>query len=66
PAVPPGVRDLTDREREVVALVGRGMTNREVAAELYVTDKAVEYHLGNVYAKLGIRSRRNLRDLVAH
>ncbi|RTL66283.1 MAG: helix-turn-helix transcriptional regulator [Pseudonocardiaceae bacterium] len=53
--------DLTERERDVVALVVRGMTNREVAAELYVSDKAVEYHLGNVYGKLGIRSRRELR-----
>ena len=50
--------ELTDRERDVVALVRRGLTNREAAAELYVSDKAVEYHLGNVYAKLGIRSRR--------
>ena len=64
-AAPAGpVLDLTDRERDVVVLVKQGMTNREVAAELYVTDKAVEYHLGNVYAKLGIRSRRRLRDLV--
>jgi ATP/maltotriose-dependent transcriptional regulator MalT len=62
--VPRGVSELTEREREVVALVARGMTNREVASELYVTDKAVEYHLGNVYAKLGIRSRRRLRELV--
>jgi len=53
--------ELTDRERDVVALVVAGMTNREAAAELYVSDKAVEYHLGNVYAKLGIRSRRELR-----
>ena len=53
--------ELTDRERDVVALVRRGLTNREAAAELYVSDKAVEYHLGNVYAKLGIRSRRELR-----
>jgi DNA-binding CsgD family transcriptional regulator len=53
--------ELTDRERDVVALVRRGLTNREVAAELYVSEKAVEYHLGNVYAKLGIRSRRELR-----
>ena len=55
---------LTEREQDVVALVAKGMTNREVAAQLYVTDKAVEYHLGNVYAKLGIRSRRELRLLV--
>lgn len=53
---------LTDRERDVVALVVRGMSNKEVAAELYVSAKAVEYHLGNVYAKLGIRSRRELRE----
>lgn len=53
---------LTDRERDVVALVVSGMSNREAAAELYVSGKAVEYHLGNVYAKLGIRSRRELRD----
>jgi DNA-binding CsgD family transcriptional regulator len=47
-----------------VALVARGLSNREAAAELYVSAKAVEYHLGNVYAKLGIRSRRELRDLL--
>ena len=45
----------------MVALVRRGMTNREAAGELYVSEKAVEYHLGNVYAKLGIHSRRALR-----
>jgi ATP/maltotriose-dependent transcriptional regulator MalT len=54
--------ELTDRERDVVALIVAGMSNREAAAELYVSDKAVEYHLGNVYAKLGIRSRRELRE----
>jgi len=53
---------LTDRERDVVALVSKGLTNREVAAELYLSDKAVEYHLHNVFGKLGIRSRRELRD----
>ncbi|GAA4172301.1 AAA family ATPase [Gryllotalpicola koreensis] len=54
---------LTERETDVAALVIRGMTNREVAGELYVTEKAVEYHLGNVYAKLGLHSRRELRAL---
>jgi DNA-binding CsgD family transcriptional regulator len=53
---------LTDREHDVATLVASGRTNREVAAELYVSEKAVEYHLGNVFAKLGIRSRRQLRD----
>jgi DNA-binding NarL/FixJ family response regulator len=55
--------DLTDRERDVAVLVARGLANPEVAAQLYVSRKAVEYHLGNIYAKLGIRGRRELRDL---
>jgi len=63
--VPDRTRDvlagLTDREWEVARLVGRNLTNREIGARLYVTTKTVEYHLGNVYAKLGIASRRDLR-----
>lgn len=53
---------LTEREQSVAALVGRGLTNRQVAAELYVSQKAVEYHLSNIYGKLGIRSRQELRN----
>ena len=53
---------LTGRERDVASLVATGMTNREVAAALYVSDKAVEYHLRNIFDKLGIRSRRELRN----
>jgi DNA-binding CsgD family transcriptional regulator len=56
--------DLTDREQDVAALVRRGLTNKEVASNLYVSSKAVEYHLGNIYAKLGISSRRELREMV--
>jgi DNA-binding CsgD family transcriptional regulator len=52
---------LTEREQDVAALVSRGMTNREVAAELYVSEKAVEYHLRNVFGKLGLKSRGELR-----
>jgi DNA-binding NarL/FixJ family response regulator len=44
-------------------LVQRGHTNREVAAQLFVTDKAVEYHLGNIYRKLDVRSRTELARL---
>ena len=56
--------ELTDRERDVAVLVAKGMTNREVAAELYVSPKAVDYHLGHIFGKLGITSRRDLRELV--
>ncbi|MBL8775202.1 MAG: AAA family ATPase [Acidimicrobiales bacterium] len=52
---------LTERERDVVALVRQGYTNREVAETLFVSVKAVEYHMGNIFSKLGIRSRRELR-----
>jgi ATP/maltotriose-dependent transcriptional regulator MalT len=51
---------LTDREEDVAALVTKGWTNKQVAAELYVSSKAVEYHLRNVYGKLGITSRSEL------
>ncbi|TDQ01010.1 helix-turn-helix transcriptional regulator [Labedaea rhizosphaerae] len=65
PRRPDVLAGLTDREGEVAHLVGRSLTNREIGAELYVTTKTVEYHLGNIYAKLGITSRRQLRDLLA-
>ena len=55
---------LTDRERDVATLVAQGLSNPEVAAELYVSRKAVEYHLHNIYGKLGIASRRELRDSI--
>jgi ATP/maltotriose-dependent transcriptional regulator MalT len=53
---------LTEREQDVATLVAKGLTNREVAGELYVSEKAVEYHLRNVFGKLGLSSRRELRD----
>jgi DNA-binding CsgD family transcriptional regulator len=58
--------DLTDRERDVAVLVAKGMTNREVAAQLYVSPKAIDYHLGHIFGKLGITSRRDLRQLVVN
>ena len=56
-------RVLTEREEDVAALVSRGYTNKEVARELFVSAKAVEYHLAGVYAKLGISNRGELRRL---
>ena len=52
---------LTPQELAVARLVVSGMTNREIASELMVSTKTVEYHLSNVYAKLGLRSRSELR-----
>jgi DNA-binding CsgD family transcriptional regulator len=58
------VRELTDREAEVAHLVERGMTNAEIAAELFITPKAVDYHLGHIYAKFGVKGRQQLRRLL--
>jgi DNA-binding CsgD family transcriptional regulator len=54
---------LSGREHRVAHLVTQGLTNQEVAKELYVTTKTVEYHLSNIFTKLGITSRRQLRSL---
>jgi DNA-binding CsgD family transcriptional regulator len=55
-----GVGSLTATERRVAKLAAEGPTNREAAEALFVTPKTVEMHLGNVYRKLGIGSRREL------
>ena len=52
--------DLTPQEEAVAALVARGGSNKEVAAELFLSVKTVQYHLTRIYAKLGIRSRSEL------
>lgn len=57
------VDELTPQEEAVTWLVARGMSNREVAAELFLSTKTVQYHLTRVYAKLGIRSRSELAAL---
>jgi DNA-binding NarL/FixJ family response regulator len=48
---------LTPRELEVVRLVAEGRTNRAIAGRLYLSEKTVDRHLSNVFAKLGVSSR---------
>ncbi|MFV0287337.1 MAG: response regulator transcription factor [Demequina sp.] len=56
---------LTEREREVAALVVQGLPNRDVARHLYMSVRTVEVHLGRVYRKLGLKSRVEL-VMLAH
>jgi DNA-binding NarL/FixJ family response regulator len=58
-------RELTGAERRVAALVAQGLTNREVASQLFTTVATVEAHLTRIYRKLGIRSRTQLARAVA-
>ncbi|WP_347955464.1 helix-turn-helix transcriptional regulator [Gordonia aichiensis] len=60
-----GSVQLTPQEESVTALVASGLTNREVAAQLYISPKTVQYHLTRVFAKLGVRSRSELAALRA-
>ena len=59
---PIGADALTPSEQRVAAMAARGMTNREIAARLFVTIKTVEGHLHAAYDKLGIRSRQQLAE----
>jgi ATP/maltotriose-dependent transcriptional regulator MalT len=64
PAKKQSVLALTSRETQVAHLVGKGLSNPEIASELFISRKAVEYHLGNIYAKCGLQGRQQLRRFV--
>jgi len=49
--------DLTTRELEIIELVLAGHTNKAIAAEIYISEKTVEFHLDHIYDKIGVRTR---------
>jgi DNA-binding NarL/FixJ family response regulator len=59
-APPAGLDLLTDREREVMGLVVRGLSNAEICRELYLSEPTVKTHVGRILMKLGVRDRVQL------
>jgi DNA-binding CsgD family transcriptional regulator len=53
--------DLTAQEAQIATLARDGRTNQKIAAQLFISPRAVEWHLGNVFTELGITSRKDLR-----
>jgi DNA-binding CsgD family transcriptional regulator len=53
-------KGLSNREAEVAELVSKGLTNKETANQLYVTEKTVKFHLTNIYKKMNVKSRAQL------
>ncbi|WP_119728574.1 helix-turn-helix domain-containing protein [Thermomonospora amylolytica] len=63
-ARPDGVDRLTPQERRIAELARAGLSNGQIAQELSLTKRTVEFHLTGVYRKLGIRGRRDLRTIL--
>jgi DNA-binding CsgD family transcriptional regulator len=57
--------DLTPQEVQVASFVVQGMTNREVAAQMFLSPRTIDYHLRSVFTKLGIKSRTELANRLA-
>ena len=52
-----GAEALSERERVVLEAVARGLSNREISRELWISEQTVKFHLRNLYRKLGVSSR---------
>jgi DNA-binding NarL/FixJ family response regulator len=60
---PSTLADLTPQEAQIAGFVAQGLSNREVAAPLFLSPRTIDHHQRNVFAKLGIKSRIQLAHL---
>ncbi|MCW8376145.1 response regulator [Streptomyces justiciae] len=66
PAEAPELAGLSPREREILALIGDGLTNREIGKRLYLSEKTVKNHISRLLAKLGVQRRVQAAVLATH
>ena len=64
PASIPKMDALTERERSVAALIGQGLSNRDIAERLFISETTVRHHLTSIFDKLGVSNRQKLLLLV--
>ncbi|MFE9454824.1 response regulator [Streptomyces sp. NPDC006739] len=66
PSLPPELAGLSPRERDILALIGDGLTNREIGKKLYLSEKTVKNHISRLLAKLGVQRRVQAAVLASH
>ncbi|MCX5137490.1 response regulator [Streptomyces sp. NPDC060011] len=66
PALAPELASLSPRERDILALIGDGLTNREIGKKLYLSEKTVKNHISRLLAKLGVQRRVQAAVLASH
>ncbi|KUN75163.1 response regulator [Streptomyces griseoruber] len=66
PSVPAELSGLSPREKDILALIGEGLTNREIGGKLYLSEKTVKNHISRLLAKLGVQRRVQAAVLASH
>ncbi|MEU2421066.1 response regulator transcription factor [Streptomyces sp. NPDC007851] len=66
PTLPAGLASLSPRERDILTLIGDGLTNREIGKKLYLSEKTVKNHISRLLAKLGVQRRVQAAVLASH